>query len=83
MFTLTGIMVVGLLVGSVLLGALLLHLLLAVILFPLKLGFALLKGVFAAVFFVPAFVIGTAAFIGVVALGLSLGFVALLLHVLF
>lgn len=77
------IMLVGLLVGSILLGAFLLHVVLALILFPLKLGLALLKGVFAAVFFVPAFAIGTAVLIGLIAVVLSAGFVAMLLHVIF
>lgn len=76
------IMLVGLLVGSILLGLFLLHVFLALILLPLKLGFALVKGVFAALFFVPAVAVGTAVLLGLVAVGLTVGFVATLLHVL-
>ena len=77
------IILVGLLVGSILLGAFLLHLLLALILLPLKLVFALAKGVFAAVCVVPAVAVGTALLVGLLAVGLSVGFVGFLLHLLF
>ncbi len=73
----------GLLVGSILLGAFVLHAVLAIVLLPLKLGFALLKGVFAAVLVVPAIAVGVAVLIGFVAVGLSVGFAAMLLHLLF
>lgn len=77
------LMAVGLLVGSILLGLFLLHLVLALILLPLKLGFLLLKGALAAVFLVPVFAIGTAVLLGLLAVGLSVGFAATLLHFLF
>ena len=77
------IILIGLLVGSILLGAVLLNALLAIVLLPLKLGFALLKGVFAAVLFIPAIAVGAAVLIGFLAVGLSIGFVAMLLHLLF
>lgn len=69
--------------GSILLGAFLLQLVFALIFLPLKLGFALLKGVVATVCVIPALAVGAAALVGLLAVGLSLGFVAFLLHLLF
>lgn len=82
MIEVSAIIFVCLLVGSILLGAMLLQLIVALIFLPLKLGFVLLKGVLAAVFVVPAMAVGTAALVGLLAVGLSLGFVAFLLHLL-
>jgi hypothetical protein len=83
MLELSVIMVVGLLIGLVLLGALVVHLVLALVLFPLKFAFALLKGVAGAVMLVPVFAVGTAVFIGLAAVMLSLAVSAMLLHILF
>jgi hypothetical protein len=77
------LMVLGSIVGAVLLGVLLLHVLLAIVLLPLKLGFALLKGIAAAVFVVPVFALATAVLIGLVAALLGAGFVVLVLHAIF
>jgi hypothetical protein len=83
MIEVSAIIFICLLVGSILLGAFLLQLIVALIFLPLKLGFMLLKGVVAAVCVVPVMAVGTAVLVGLLAVGLSLGFVAFLLHLLF
>jgi hypothetical protein len=77
------IMLVGLLVGSILLGSLLLHAVFALILLPFKIALALAKGLFAAVLVVPAMAVAAAVLLGLVAVGLSVGFAAMILHLLF
>ncbi len=73
----------GLLVGSILLGSLLLHAVFALVLVPFKLALALAKGLFAAVFFVPVIAVAAAVLLGLVAVGVSVGFAAMILHLLF